>query len=124
MRGGGVRIEGESGAEGNEGGIFRSTLAASEWPAEKREGPRGPGYCLHAVDPLRLDKKEREREREKDRVTSSFQRTLFQMANRLLLLSRSWYRRIIRFVTRYRITLAVYLRRGATRETSGGKILV
>lgn len=60
MRGGG--IEGESGAEGNEGGIFRSTLAASEWPAEKREGPRGPGYCLHAVDPLRLDKKERERE--------------------------------------------------------------
>lgn len=64
MRGGGVRIEGESGAEGNEGGIFRSTLAASEWPAEKREGPRGPGYCLHAVDPLRLDKKKRERERE------------------------------------------------------------
>lgn len=63
MRGGGVRIEGESGAERNEGGIFRSTLAASEWPAEKREGPRGPGYCLHAVDPLRLDKKERERER-------------------------------------------------------------
>lgn len=62
MRGGGVRIEGESGAEENEGGIFRSTLAASEWPAEKREGPRGPGYCLHAVDPLRLDKKERERE--------------------------------------------------------------
>lgn len=62
MRGGGVRIEGESGAEGNEGGIFRSTLAASEWPAEKREGPRGPGDCLHAMDPLRLDKKERERE--------------------------------------------------------------
>ena len=62
MRGRGVRIEGESGAEGNEGGIFRSTLAASEWPAEKREGPRGPGYCLHAMDPLRLDKKERERE--------------------------------------------------------------
>lgn len=31
-------------------GSFGSTLAASEWPAEKREGPRGPGYCLHATN--------------------------------------------------------------------------
>lgn len=39
--------------------MFRgSTLAASEWPAEKREG------CTQAVDPLRVDKTEREGGRE------------------------------------------------------------
>lgn len=75
------------------------------------------------LDPLRLDKKEREREGSSHVVVSTH-----PLSNRLLLplllLSRSWYRRIIRFVTRYRITLAVYLRRRATRETQGGKILV
>lgn len=94
--------------------MFRgSTLAASEWPAEKREG------CTQAVDPLRVDKTERGGGREGGREGTSqvvvSTHPLSEMANRWRP-PRSWYRRIIRFVTRYRTTLAVYL---STRETPG-----
>lgn len=90
--------------------MFRgSTLAASEWPAEKREG------CTQAVDPLRVDKTEREGEGGREGTSQVVVSThpLSEMANRWRP-PRSWYRRIIRFVTRYRTTLAVYL---STRET-------
>lgn len=82
---------------------------------KERRGPREEAVAC-TVDPLRVDKTERgEGRNESGRRFNAPPPPLSEMANRWRP-PRSWYRRIIRFVTRYRITLAVYL---STRETPG-----
>lgn len=97
--------------------MFRgSTLAASEWPAEKREEVQERRLLPARWTLFELIRQREGREGTSQVVVSTHSPPpLSEMANRWRP-PRSWYRRIIRFVTRYRITLAVYL---STRETPG-----
>lgn len=100
----GLRIEGEE-------GCFEGALLPRLSGRQKREKAARRQWTLFEL----IRQREREGGREGTSQVVVSTHPLSEMANRWRP-PRSWYRRIIRFVTRYRTTLAVYL---STRETPG-----